>query len=294
MAHPKPGCISTHAPTKGATPLPPSTWDAVIISTHAPTKGATSQPKEKVLIRTNFNPRSHKGSDAAQSEAKAAASISTHAPTKGATGVTRGWLRSYGFQPTLPQRERPIQSTKSISLFEFQPTLPQRERPIQSTKSISLFEFQPTLPQRERPSMGCSFKFAFRISTHAPTKGATVSVHDKSHWRKKFQPTLPQRERHCNYRSSMPRTDFNPRSHKGSDTIRNKPRFFCIHFNPRSHKGSDEARNHPSSGKPPISTHAPTKGATRGASLYAKFVQNFNPRSHKGSDIKLCHGRRTT
>ena len=109
--------------------------------------------------------------------------------------------------------------------------------------------------------MGCSFKFAFRISTHAPTKGATVSVHDKSHWRKKFQPTLPQRERHCNYRSSMPRTDFNPRSHKGSDTIRNKPRFFCIHFNPRSHKGSDDRLQ-----------------------LASIFVVNFNPRSHKGSD----------
>ncbi len=55
------------------------------------------------------------------------------------------------------------------------------------------------------------------ISIHAPTRGATDGYEERT-----------QRI-----------MDFNPRSHKGSDTARSSGDIFLNYFNPRSHKGSD-------------------------------------------------------
>ena len=55
--------------------------------------------------------------------------------------------------------------------------------------------------------------------------------------------------------------DFNPRTHTGCDPI-TTPRFFqLIHFNPRTHTGCDYFHFY-SFFLPPISIHAPTRGAT--------------------------------
>ncbi len=56
----------------------------------------------------------------------------------------------------------------------FQPTLPQRERLSASSPLVSVSKFQPTLPQRERQRQGVIILGDLDISTHAPTKGATV------------------------------------------------------------------------------------------------------------------------
>ncbi len=55
--------------------------------------------------------------------------------------------------------------------------------------------FQPTLPQRERQPDETPPPEPATISTHAPTKGATISLSN----------------------SISSKLDFNPRSHKGSD-----------------------------------------------------------------------------
>ena len=55
-----------------------------------------------------------------------------------------------------------------------------------------------------------------------------------------FQSTLPQGERplvKSDFKAICP--NFNPRSHKGSDSFRHKQSADCRNFNPRSHKGSD-------------------------------------------------------
>ncbi len=99
------------------------------------------------------------------------------------------------------------------------------------------------------------------ISIHAPTRGATLDRNSKT--------------------SLL--TNFNPRSHKGSDVNFRTRRKIYSNFNPRSHKGSDTTDTggvHMSN----ISIHAPTRGATIYiAKVYADLV-HFNPRSHKGSD----------
>ena len=78
----------------------------------------------------------------------------------------------------------------------------------------------------------------------------------------RFQSTLPQGEATLTLTSgSQLSNNFNPRSHKGSDS---QSHHICCrrsNFNPRSHKGSD------------------VTGA-----LHCKPTNYFNPRSHKGSD----------
>ncbi len=77
--------ISTHAPTRGATPLQIMTLNSSRISTHAPTRGATYLPNFRQQLLTYFNPRSHEGSDLQVIPERSLFQISTHAPTRGAT-----------------------------------------------------------------------------------------------------------------------------------------------------------------------------------------------------------------
>ena len=77
--------ISIHAPTKGAT-VPIDAFIVISeISIHAPTKGATQVNAFMIIWITDFNPRSHEGSDDSPESFK---------------------LRNPGFQSTLPRRER--------------------------------------------------------------------------------------------------------------------------------------------------------------------------------------------
>ena len=78
--------ISIHAPTRGATPLQFHILCAHrSISIHAPTRGATQWSFTAMKIPEDFNPRSHKGSDAAIDLFVTILEISIHAPTRGAT-----------------------------------------------------------------------------------------------------------------------------------------------------------------------------------------------------------------
>ena len=129
-----------------------------------------------------------------------------------------------------------------------------------------------------------SFSSRYRISIHAPTRGATLfpsrgsSVcfyfNPRSHegsdkfiglkatLETLFQSTLPRGERPGSESGKQSNdSNFNPRSHEGSDT--NAPSAVDVNsnFNPRSHEGSDSAcpcYHHSTL----ISIHAPTRGAT--------------------------------
>ena len=106
-----------------------------------------------------------------------------------------------------------------------------------------------------------------------------------------------------------PYTDFNPRSHEGSDQRGIDIPFSPPYFNPRSHEGSDQDNANdtsittwisihaPTRGAThsngvalshiPISIHAPTRGATFRSSSQALPAFYFNPRSHEGSDFSV-------
>ena len=104
-------------------------------------------------------------------------------------------------------------------------------------------------------------------------------------------------------------SDFNPRSHKGSDRLRAFGWRWKQYFNPRSHKGSD-GRAMPSiapikifqstlpqgerpstfsdaPGNPEISIHAPTRGATE-TSRQSMTCQRFQSTLPQGERLKIA------
>ena len=102
---------------------------------------------------TNFNPRSHEGSDREYCSNYNVTEISIHAPTRGAT------------------------LQHSILLMDwkqFQSTLPRGERRNTSCDDIPEQGFQSTLPRGERLHGDKQFWKMAEISIHAPTRGATT------------------------------------------------------------------------------------------------------------------------
>ena len=120
--------------------------------------------------------------------------ISTHAPTRGATySIRTDQIKHLLFQPTLPRGERRKRKILQPLHRNFNP------------RSHEGSDFQ-----RVR------FSSLVRISTHAPTRGATP-IFISTTKRKKFQPTLPRGERQYSAWWRRSWENFNPRSHEGSD-----------------------------------------------------------------------------
>ena len=98
--------ISIHAPTRGATRKRSRGARPLKISIHAPTRGATGLTLRQLEELTDFNPRSHEGSDRNRSYREDYVEISIHAPTRGATHTHLLSLSIRAFQSTLPRGER--------------------------------------------------------------------------------------------------------------------------------------------------------------------------------------------
>ena len=123
------------------------------------------------------------------------------------------------------------------------------------------------------------------ISIHAPTKGATLLL-PPALLLQAFQSTLPRRERPFTSGNPFKLTNFNPRSHEGSDSwklISSGDPAISIHA---PTKGATETTLS-TLRLSVISIHAPTKGATRYRPVSRECQCNFNPRSHEGSDCGL-------
>ncbi len=144
------------------------------ISTHTPTKGATSRRSSWFPAWTNFNPRSHKGSDSrGTARGVNSLTISTHAPTKGATACVAYVLETVdNFNPRSHKGSDRGNIYRNGKSQDFNP---------RSHKGSDV------APEQARLLVEL-------ISTHAPTKGATIDRLNAI-LQEKFQPTLPQRER---------------------------------------------------------------------------------------------------
>ena len=105
------------------------------------------------------------------------------------------------------------------------------------------------------------FLSEYRISIHAPAKGATTPCAEVKAVRNIFQSTLPRRERHIVYLLSILYHYFNPRSREGSDFFLSRIFSSSSYFNPRSREGSDGSLG-----------------------VMDCIDANFNPRSREGSD----------
>ncbi len=164
----------------------------------------------------------------------------------------------------------------------FQSTRPRGARRPPYILALTLFRFNPRA-HAGRDGHASGYLLIYRVSIHAPTRGATqfqefsilpskVSIHAPTRGATRlkrvdvdsnlFQSTRPRgaRPHHVGITSFLPR--FNPRAHAGRDvTLHPAPRPHS-RFNPRAHAGRD-------------SLSLPTSPITSG----------FNPRAHAGRDI---------
>ena len=165
-----------------------------------------------------FNPHSHKGSDKCEIEMPKYKGISIHTPTRGVTILCVFYSQIFWFQSTLPQGEWHFPKYHIISCCLFQSTLPQGEWRITreactARECISIHT--PTRGVTVIPGAPGTFD---DISIHTPTRGVTarpaplapvcpISIHT---------PTRGVTTLILWCRSST--EDFNPHSHKGSDS----------------------------------------------------------------------------
>ena len=147
-------------------------------------------------------------------------------------------------------------------MFSFQSTLPRGERLCFFLPINNMGTFQSTLPRGERHQQLAALAEGYKVSIHAPTRGATahelnlewmkmVSIHAPTRGATPFVMPLPRwravsihaptrgatadRDRHQYADAS-----FNPRSHAGSDRTTACTASRSFSFNPRSHAGSDK------------------------------------------------------
>ena len=99
----------------------------------------------------NFNPRSREGSDGRKQQFRWMDRISIHAPAKGATLCGIGNRNPFGFQSTLPRRERQAINAGKSGVKTISIHAPAKGATITSPPSYSVY----------------------LISIHAPAKGAT-------------------------------------------------------------------------------------------------------------------------
>ena len=210
-----------------------------VISIHAPTRGATLLPSAGIHSSENFNPRSHKGSDNKNREEIRLARISIHAPTRGATARAMTIIRSHIFQSTLPQGERRCCSSSnkdSTFISIHAPTRGATNRTKIPLHKHSISIHAPTRGATFSLYIALSYSAYFNPRSH---KGSDGNRHDSEKCSEKFQSTLPQGERRfydalavckIEFQSTLPQGE----RHKNDSVVEGHG-----NFNPRSHKGSD-------------------------------------------------------
>ena len=80
--------------------------------------------------------------------------------------------------------------------------------------------------------------------------------------------------------------NFNPRTREGCDSWTTTSSIISTaHFNPRTREGCDGLADERDGGHPPISIHAPVKGATINLLVSLRLYSHFNPRTREGCDL---------
>ena len=173
----------------------------------------------------------------------------------------------------------------------FQSTLPRRERRLQPRAFSHPLQFQSTLPRRERRSRSYRRKSAFRISIHAPAKGATfrgrfgARIYGYFNPRSREGSDLPP----CRLRAYNAISIHAPA--KGATAFRRECRIACcisIHAPAKGATFYAQCCQH--SGN--ISIHAPAKGATLMVTAYASALSSFQstlPRRERRSSSSSVH-----
>ena len=237
--------ISIHAPAKGATGEIPTVFHRKNNFNPRSREGSDPNGYTLVHINTYFNPRSREGSDEPTfSKISPICRISIHAPAKGATRELEEYL------PTICNFNPRSREGSDISSSYF----------LRYSR-----QFQSTLPRRERLRSVLELFLSHMISIHAPAKGATSS--------------LPQKTRGNKISIHAPA--------KGATAFK-----FCFQAIPiisihAPAKGATKINSDLLPDKLMISIHAPAKGATHISGDCRTYPDDFNPRSREGSDVLI-------
>ena len=182
--------------------------------------------------------------------------VSIHAPTWGATYANANNASSNSFQSTLPHGERQAVWSIAATTTRFNP------RSHTGSDAVS----------------GVTIGRVLVVSIHAPTWGTTLAK-QRLNTPKIVSIHAPTRGATAlTYRGSKGFRSFNPRSHMGSDRVGIPNLAFQGCFNPRSYMGSDPPV-HLGRTRCLVSTHAPTRGATKHvhAALQVVIVSTHAP-----------------
>ena len=143
---------------RGARPHAVDIQDCIVVSTHAPTRGAT--PKWA------WGGKLH---------------VSTHAPTRGATCWEEpAWEELLCFNPRAHEGRDRLALFRSPTLISFQPTRPRGARPTVFHCLSLRKSFNPRAHEGRDLAVD-ELLATVVVSTHAPTRGATVRAHDACH-----------------------------------------------------------------------------------------------------------------
>ena len=215
------------------------------VSTHAPTRGATwASPSARWPTRS-FNPRAHAGRD--RRPVCTTSQLAMFQPTR-----PRGARRAASFRPP-------------TSTNRFNPRAHAGRDLSQAEALLEAPQFQPTRPRGARPSWRRRFLAFDRVSTHAPTRGATCAL--------ARLPVRAEVSTHAPTRGATPRNrrrcrgcrSFNPRAHAGRDPSSIQHPAFALWFQPTRPRGARHAD--------PSSTYV--------------VRASFNPRAHAGRDPRV-------
>ena len=166
-----------------------------MISIHAPTRGATQSSARYCSSKIDFNPRSHERSDTCTNKlVNYSENFNPRSHERSDSAPAPAIVAPLAFQSTLPREERPKFSAFELSILLFQSTLPREERlKVRYLSAQSLLHFNPRSHERsDKIYIICNWYF--KISIHAPTRGATIYL-TYCLVVFKFQSTLPREER---------------------------------------------------------------------------------------------------
>ena len=144
--------VSIHAPARGATVVERIHWGLPPVSIHAPARGATFSV---LFSRRQFL-------------------VSIHAPARGATSFAWRIFPPLTFQSTRPRGARLVCESFIRCPSLFQSTRPRGARLFRLICYLIRPVFQSTRPRGARRCLAFIASCFFRVSIHAPARGATI------------------------------------------------------------------------------------------------------------------------
>ena len=154
------------------------------------------------------------------------------------------------------------QEVENTSAYVFQPTPPRGERRYGSIGGYCLPRISTRAPTRGATRFTVRRMEFLTISIHAPARGATETDFDGQLYAGYFNPRPREGSDRAISAGGRVKAYFNPRPREGSDFLLFQVIQITNYFNPRPREGSDARNVNINLCRHIISTHAPARGAT--------------------------------